>query len=82
MKKRTNADDDPLDREIDFTNARPNPYFLAAHDPRTVRVLDEDVARVFPDNAAVNEALRTLMRVQSRVSAKTASAPKAARKKV
>ncbi|MBV8516732.1 MAG: hypothetical protein JO197_04940 [Acidobacteria bacterium] len=86
MKKKQTADDDPLDREIDFSNGRPNPYFVAYHGPKVIRVLDEDLAAVFPDNQAVNEALRTLVRLSSaaqpqRVSAKTAAAPKTTRKK-
>jgi hypothetical protein len=59
MKKKA-ADDDPLDREIDFSNARPNPYFLAAVGPKYVRVLEPDLAELFPDNASVNAALRTI----------------------
>jgi hypothetical protein len=55
--------EDPLDRVIDFSNARPNPYFVAAVGAKYIRVLDQDLADVFPDNASVNEALRTLVRI-------------------
>jgi hypothetical protein len=77
-------EDDPLDREFDFSKSRPNPYWLGIVDRQCVRLLDKDVAAVFPDNASVNEALRTLVRVgaaapapaRQKLSAKTATAPK------
>ncbi len=87
MKKKPSVDeDDPLDREIDFSNARPNPYFLWAHSPKVVRVLEPDLANVFPDNDSVNAALRTVAEAAARmrpqkVSARRAVAPKRARKK-
>jgi hypothetical protein len=84
MKKKA-VDEDPLDREIDFSDARPNPYFVAAVGARYIRVIDEDLVDVFPDSESVNEALRTLVRltadVPRRVSAKTVAAAKASRKK-
>jgi hypothetical protein len=87
MKKKS-ADDDPLDREFDFSNARPNPYFVAAVGPKYIRVLDKDLADLFPDNAAVNAALRSVAEVAARISpppqkisAQRVSAPKAAKKK-
>ena len=64
MKKKTTkktseaADDDPLDHEIDFSKARPNPFWLGVVDRRCVRLLEPDLARLFPDDKAVNEALR------------------------
>ena len=85
MKKKQTFDEDPLDREIDFSNARPNPYFVAAHGPKVIRVLEPELAEIFPDNTSVNEALRTLVRLTAdmprRMSAKTAAAPKTSRKK-
>ena len=60
MKKRPPAEDDPLDREFDFSEARPNPYFVAYHGAKVVRVLEPDLAEMFPDNDAVNAALRTI----------------------
>jgi hypothetical protein len=65
---RMNRDDDPLDREIDFSKALPNPYFVAYHGPKVIRVLDADLAEVFPDNASVNEALRALLRLTGEVA--------------
>lgn len=81
MKKKT-VDEDPLDREIDFSNARPNPYFVAYHGSKVIRVLEPDLAELFPDNASVNEALRTIAQnKKKRISARQVSAPKAAKKK-
>jgi hypothetical protein len=75
---------DPLDREIDFTNARPNPYARDYYKSRNLRVLAPDLLDVFPDSESVNEALRTLVRltasVPARMSAKTAAAPRARKK--
>ena len=81
MKRKLTVDEDPLDREIDFSKARPNPYFLAFHNPRQVRVLDRDLAEIFPDNAAVNAALRTIAEAaertrKRRVSARRVAAPR------
>ncbi len=86
MKKKPLADDDPLDREIDFSNARPNPYFVQYHGAKVIRVLEPDLAELFPDNASVNSALRSVADAAARmrpkkVSAKTATAPKPTRKK-
>jgi hypothetical protein len=88
MKKKVADDEDPLDREFDFSNARPNPYFVAAVGPKYIRVLDKDLADLFPDNAAVNAALRSVAEVaariappQQKISAQRVTAPKAAKKK-
>ena len=53
--------EDPLEKEIDFTEGRPNPYLLAVVERRCVRVLDSDLAAMFPDDAAVNAALRAVL---------------------
>lgn len=61
MKKKTfPADDDPLDREFDFSRSRPNPYWLGVVDRSCVRLIDKDLTELFPDNEAVNAALRTI----------------------
>jgi hypothetical protein len=78
------TEDDPLDREIDFSKSRPNPYWLGVVDRQCVRLLDKELADIFPDNASVNEAMRTLVRVgaaapapaKQKLSAKTATAPR------
>jgi hypothetical protein len=83
MKNRSNhvEEDDPLDREIDFSKARPNPYWLGVVDRACVRLLDKDLSEIFPNNEAVNAALRTLAdtarrAVPQKLSAKTATARK------
>jgi hypothetical protein len=55
------SDDDPLDAEVDISKSRPNPYWLGLVDRRCVRLLDVDLTESFPDDAAVNEALRTFL---------------------
>ena len=77
-KKSVPVDDDPLDREIDFSRARPNPYWLGVVDRSCVRLIDKDLADLFPDNESVNTALRASAVARSRVSARRVSA---ARKK-
>jgi hypothetical protein len=68
MKKKI-VEDDPLDREIDFSNARRNPWFLEVVGPHYVRVLDKDLADLFPDNDSVNAALRTIAEIAARMPA-------------
>ena len=58
--KRVDRDEDPLDREIDFSKGRPNPYWLGVEDRKRVRLIDEDLAELFPDDNAVNAALRVI----------------------
>jgi hypothetical protein len=55
------VDNDPLDHEIDFSKSRPNPYWLGTVDRRCVRLIASDLAEAFPDDDAVNEALRTTL---------------------
>jgi hypothetical protein len=86
MKKEEVIDDDPLDHEIDLTKSRPNPYWLGVVNRHCVRLLDEDLADIFPDNAAVNAALLTIAEAGRRalpqkVSASTATTPKPKKKK-
>jgi hypothetical protein len=66
------AEDDILP-EYDFSHARPNPYAKRlAHDSVMV-VLDPDVARLFPDAASVNDALRALGRIAERTPRRSRS---------
>jgi hypothetical protein len=66
MKRKTaEPDSDPLAREIDLSNARPNPYASDYYKSRNLRVLAPDLLEVFPDSESVNEALRTLVRLVS-----------------
>lgn len=54
MKKKPPVDDEPLAREIDFSGAQPNPHFVRYHGARVIRVLDADLADLFPDDTSVN----------------------------
>jgi len=76
--------DDPLDRELDFSKSRPNPYWLGVVDRQYVRLIKKDLAEMFPDNESVNGALRTIADAagrakRSKVSARRASIRKKAR---
>jgi hypothetical protein len=85
MIHRAVVDDDyPLDREIDLSKSRSNPYWLGVVDRRCVRLLASDLVDAFPDDDAVNEALRMLLRTNAvparKINARTASAPKPKKK--
>lgn len=83
-QKSADPEADPLDREIDFSRARPNPYARDYYKSPNLRLLAPDLLDIFPDSESVNEALRTLVRltasVPRRVSAKTAAALRAPKK--
>jgi hypothetical protein len=93
MKKKNAQidDDDPLDHEIDFSNAIPNPFARDFGRMRNIRILAPDLLEFFPDSHSMNEALRAIAQVarrletldgnQLKVSAKTVSAPKPSKKK-
>jgi hypothetical protein len=84
MKKNALPDDDEMPAEFDFSKSIPNPWFVAVHGPEYVRVIDKDLAALFPDNESMNAALRSIAqaaaRVPRKISARTASAPKAKKK--
>jgi len=84
MKMNIPHDDDEMPAEFDFSKSIPNPWFVAVHGPEYVRVIDKDLAAQFPDNESMNAALRsiaqTAARVPQKISASTASAPKARKK--
>jgi hypothetical protein len=57
MKNKSIRDDeDPLDREFDLSKARPNPHWLGAVDRKCVRLIEKDLAELFPDNESENAA--------------------------
>lgn len=60
--KRKLADDD-MRREYDFTGGVRGKYFERYRQGTNVVLLDPDVAAVFKDPVAVNEALRALLAV-------------------
>ena len=59
--------DDELRDEYDFSGGVRGKYAERFAKGSNVVVLDEDVARVFPDSASVNAALRELARIAERV---------------
>src|SRR5712692_7710562 len=59
-RRRTNRDDELL-AEYDFTGAVRGKYYERYRQGTNVVLLDPDVAAVFRDSAAVNDALRLLV---------------------
>jgi hypothetical protein len=60
-------DDDDMRDEYDFSGGERGKYAARFAEGSNVVVLDADVARVFPDSASVNAALRELARIAERV---------------
>ena len=66
MKPRNPAQPDDLRREYNFdysTAIRGKYYRRIMREGANVAVLEPDVAKAFPSSAAVNEALRSLLRI-------------------
>src|SRR2546425_12385780 len=61
-KRKVDADDDMLP-EYDFTGAVRGKYYARYREGTNVILLDPDVAEVFRDATAVNDALRLLVSV-------------------
>jgi hypothetical protein len=55
--------DDPLDREVDFSDAKPNPFAPDYGCNRNLRILAPDLLAVFPNSDSVDEALRAFIRL-------------------
>ena len=62
VRRRPRVDPDDILPEYDFSRGRRNPYAARMTGGHTV-VLEPDVAKVFPDASAVNEALRALAEI-------------------
>jgi len=60
QRRRANSDEDMLP-EYDFTGAVRGKYYERYRQGTNVVLLDSDVATVFRDSAAVNDALRLLV---------------------
>jgi hypothetical protein len=54
---------DEIGAEYDLTHSRPNPYAVRHANGARAVLLDPDVAKVFPDAKAVNDALRALAKI-------------------
>jgi len=59
----SNRDLDELAPEYDLAESRPNPHAEQYTQGTNLVRLDPDVAKFFPDSAAVNEALRALVKI-------------------
>jgi hypothetical protein len=78
MKKAANIPEkDEMRPEYDFSGGVRGKYARRFAAGSNVVVIDPDIAKVFPDSKAVNEALRTLVRV----AGKTAKLPTPAKKR-
>lgn len=60
---------DELRDEYDFSQGVRGKYATRYSDGANVVILDPDIAKVFPDSAAVNKALRALMDVANQSTA-------------
>jgi hypothetical protein len=58
MKKDSLPDDEEMPAEFDFSRAIPNLWFVKVHGANYVRVIEKDLAALFPDNESMNAALR------------------------
>ncbi len=58
-------DDDPLDREVDFSHSMPNPFARDYGRNRNLRILSPDLLTVLPDSDSMNAALRTFIRLKA-----------------
>jgi hypothetical protein len=65
MSEKTNEEVEMLE-EYDFSNAVIGKYAKQYAEGTNIVVLEPDVAKVFPDSAAVNQALRKLIEQSSR----------------
>jgi hypothetical protein len=77
MARKTKHDDE-LRSHYDFSGGVRGKYAARYAEGTNVVVLDPDVAAMFPDSVAVNEALRTFVRM----SVKTVRAKAAPKKRV
>jgi hypothetical protein len=61
MKQGTRGPDDEMRPEYDFSHGARGKHHAAYRAGTNVILLDEDVAKAFPDSASVNRALRLLL---------------------
>jgi hypothetical protein len=66
MAGRKRSDTEEMRTHYDFTNGVRGKYAARYAAGSNAIVLAPDVAEVFPDSIAVNEALRTLVRISAR----------------
>ena len=72
MKQKAKArQDDDMREEYDFSNAIRGKYYHRYLQGTNVVVLEPDVAAAFPTAEAVNDALRSLLRIAKRTASLT-----------
>ena len=70
MRKEPDTDrGDELRGEYDFSHGVRGKYAARYSEGANVVILDPDIAKVFPDSAAVNKALRALVEVANQTVA-------------
>ena len=72
MKKAKQASEVPMRPEYDFSKGVRGKYFERYQQGTNVVLLEPDIARVFKDSDAVNEALRGLLKLAGQVHRKRA----------
>jgi hypothetical protein len=80
--KKVKSQSDELRSEYklsDFKKLERGKYYESAKESSNVVVLDPEVAAVFPNSAAVNKALRSLIEMASSLSRPTSVSSRAAR---
>lgn len=65
MSEERDSDEEMLD-EYDFSEAEVGKFAQQYAEGTNIVVLEPDVAKVFPNSAAVNEALRQIIQQRSR----------------
>ena len=78
MKKTKSEMDDDLRAEYDFSTMKggvKGKYAKQYHEGTNIVVLEPDVAKAFPTDAAVNEALRLLMRAAEKAQSEISAPP-------
>lgn len=83
MKPKTQKDSDDLrpEYDFDFSKGERGRYFKRlVKEGANVAVLDPDIAKAFPDSAAVNAALRSLLEVARASTGLTRRSARTARK--
>lgn len=62
VRNGANINGSDMKQEYDFSKGMRGKYFKRYQAGTNMVVLDPEVAEIFPDSAAVNDALRTLIR--------------------
>jgi hypothetical protein len=68
MKKNNKTQNDGMLAEYDFSNGIRGKYAARYAKGSNIAVLEPDVASIFPNSQSVNEALRSLIDIASKVS--------------